>query len=237
MTLLTLLQTFAQRSGLPVPAFVAASQDTQVLQMLAKLNEVLEDLTDRWNWEGLTHEAVFTSAPGEDQGALQTLAPKGYLRILNDTFRGRNSAQFIRGPISATAWQDYKSRLGSGNFPYYRFRGQRLLMLNVAAGRVYSFEYASSWAVGAATDNLTKPAFSADADVSFFSDKLLLAGLRWKWLSTKGIDYAEDFRRYEELANNAAGTETPKPTLYMNSGLDQNIGPMLLVPGGNWPIV
>lgn len=236
MSLLTVVQQFSSRTGLPPPLAVFDSGDNQVLQLAALANEILEDLCDRWTWQALTRESTFVTVAGEVQGTLPALAPHGFLRILQETIFNRTLRLPLFGPIWAQDWQAQKALPTTGPFYRYRIRGGQLLFTPPGiAGQTCAFEYASNWAVLSADGVTAKPAFTEDTDTSILSESLLLAGLRWKWKSEKGLAYAEDFRRYESLANNAANRDGGKPRLSLNSK-SEGYKPGIWVPSGNWNI-
>jgi hypothetical protein len=235
MTILTVIRAFCQRTGLPAPGFVAASQDAQVVQLLALANEVIEDLVDRWTWQDLVKEATFVTIAGEDQGAIATIAPSGFSRILQETIFNRTLRLPLFGPLAASQWQGLKALPNPGPNYQYRIRGGRLLFSPAGVvGQTCAFEYASrNAAIGA--DSIAKPAFTLDTDNFLLPESLLMAGLRWKWKAEKGLDYAEEFRRYEILANNAAGRDGTKPRLAMDGGCASAV-PGIFVPAGNWNV-
>lgn len=236
MSLLSVIQQFSPRTGLPVPAAAIGSGDNQVLQLVALCNEVVEDLCDRWTWQILTREALFTTVTGEDQGLITTIAPNGFLRILQETIFNRTLRLPLFGPLWASDWQALKALPTTGPFYKYRIRGNRLLFMPAGiAGHTCAFEYATSFAILANDGTTYKSSFTADTDTFILDEKLLLAGLRWKWKYEKGLDYAEDFRRYEQLANNAAGRDGNKPRLNMGGG-NQDYKPGIWVPSGNWNV-
>jgi hypothetical protein len=57
------------------------------------------------------------------------------------------------------------------------------------------------------TSPVYKLTFSADTDVSLIDEKVLTSGLEWRWLKSKGLDYAEEFRRYEMRLERAMGRD------------------------------
>lgn len=236
MSLLSVVQSFCQRTGLPVPALAVGATDVQVLQIVALLNEVVEDLCDRWTWTGLVREAIFTTVDGEDQGALASIAPSGFLRISQETIFNRSLRLPLFGPMTQSQWQALKSLPTTGPFYKYRIRAGRLLFMPAGiAGHTCAFEYASSYAILASDGTTYRGTFLADTDTFLLDEKLLQAGLRWKWKAEKGLDYAEEFRRYEEMANNASGRDGTKPRIDM-SGAGNNFQPGIWVPSGNWNV-
>lgn len=237
MTLLELVQAFTKRTGLPSPVAVVSSADDQIRQVAGLIDEVLEYLVDRhYDWNPVVLEATFTSVAAEDQGAIATIAPSGYKHILNETIFDRTRQLPFYGPLSASQWQQAKALPTSGPFYKYRIvRGRLLLNPAPPAGHDCAFEYASSHAVLAADGTTTKQYPTADDDTFLLPDTCLLAGLRWKWKCEKGLEYAEDFRRFEELLNNAIGRDGSKPRLSM-SGECETAKPGIFVSPGSWPL-
>lgn len=237
MTVLSVIQTFCKRSGLPVPNALFGSQDTQIIQLTGLAQEVVEDICDRWTWTELTREATFTTLAVEDQGKLSTIASQGFLRILQDTIYDRTLRRPLYGPVSASEWQARKALPVTG--PLYRYRireGHLLLIPTPAAGHQLAFEYASSYSILASDGATYKSEFTADTDTFILDEKFLQAGLRWKWRSEKGLDYAEELERYESLLNNATGRDGTKPTLNLGDTSLDAYQPGIFVPAGNWPL-
>lgn len=236
MSLLTVIRQFCARTGLPVPTAVINSGDNQALQLVGLANEVVEDLCDRWTWQNLTREATFVTVTGEDQGSINTIAPSGFLRILQETIFNRTLRLPLFGPLASQDWQALKALPTTGPFYKYRIRGNRLLFMPPGiVGQTCAFEYATSWAILAVDGTTYRSEFLADSDTFILDERLLQAGLRWKWKAEKGLDYAEDFRRYEQLANNASGRDGSKARLNMGGG-NSDYKPGIWVPSGNWNV-
>lgn len=236
-TLLSLVRAFSQRVGLPTPSSVAGSLDHQVVQIHSLLNQALEDLCTRWDWQDLQYEATFTTLTGEDQGAITTIAPNGFQRIFNETIFNRTLRLPLFGPMRKEQWQALKALPTAG--PFYKFRVLRgRLLFNPAgvAGQTCAFEYQSDWAVyPSGQSSPAAAAFLADGDTSIFPDKLLLAALEYLWLKRKGLDYAEEFLRFERLGNDLAGRDVPKGRIDLAGSSDRMI-PGIWVSPGNWPV-
>lgn len=238
MTLLQIVQEFCQRNGLTVPLIVMSSQDDQLTQIVGLANEVCEDLVRRRSWTALQYETVFTSVAGSDQGAVETLAPNAFLKILNETIFDRTRRLPVFGPRSPQQWQVLKALPMSGPFYQYRIQQGRLKIIpDMPAGHTMAFEYASE---GAVQDNSTatptaKAFFTRDDDTFLLAKSLLLLGLRWRWKEEKGLPYMESFRLYESAVAEAAGADGTKQPMSMNEGSGM-IQPGVFVPAGNWSI-
>lgn len=236
-TLLEIVQEFCRRTGVRVPASIAGSQDTGVLQLMALANEVCELLTDETLWNELKREATFTTVAGEDQGSLDTLAPFGFLGIVAGTIYDRTQKVPLYGPLSPHAWQQQKAFVPTGPLYRYRIRGNKLLFSPVAvAGHQCAFEYYSNNCIYNPIDDAYKANFTKDSDTFLLDYKLLLLGLRWKWKEAKGLPYAESYDHFVRAVHNAGGRDGSKPVLNLNGSVEDIASPIVLIPPGSWDI-
>jgi len=236
MSLLTTVQYFCRRVNLPVPLTVYGSTDTQVLQVMALLEEEGNDLASRHSWQGITFEASHTSLAAEDQGAVSTIAANGFRYVKNGTIWDRTDQTKFVGPMDAEEWQAMKAMAPTGPDYRYRIRGGKLLVNPVpTAGNAWYFEYVSqNWILGA--DGTTyKQYFTLDTDTILLPETLVLAGLKWRWKAAKGMDYAEDFRTYETQVKDAMGRDGSRRVLSMNGGPNDAM-PGVFIPQGSWNV-
>lgn len=236
MTLLELVQSFCQRTGLAVPTLAVGNTDPQVIQLIALLNEVVEDIVIRRpsGWTTLQLEATFTTLAAEDQGLLTTLAPYGFISIINDTIFNRTQRLPGFGPTSPQTWQYMKASGLTGPFNNYRIKEGRLFLYPAPpAGQTYAFEYLSTYAVSATNGTTFKPYFTVDTDYFRLNEVLLLRGLRWKWKKEKGFEYDEERDEYETYLAELMGKDGTRPKLSMSQGTP-TIQPGIFVPSGNW---
>mgnify|MGYP001576058818 CR=1 FL=1 len=237
MTMLSTVQHFCRRTNLPVPATVAGTTDTQVLQLMALLEEEGNDLASRGAWQGITFQASHTTLAAEDQGAIATIASNGFRYMVNDTIWDRTTILPVCGPMNSKGWQAMKALASTGPRYRFRIRGGKLLV-NPAppASDAWYFEYISqNWILGA--DGTTyKQYFTLDTDTILLPETLVLMGLRWRWKKEKGLDYAEDFRTYEFQIKDALGRDGGKTTLYMDGSNLRGPQPGIFVPDGSWSV-
>lgn len=234
MTLLQLIAEFSRRHGLPVPPSVVNSMDDGTLQLQGKINEVLEDLTLE-SWSLLNKEAVWEQVGTEVQGTMEALAPFGYEGVILRSFFDRSQQLEVFGPLSEAEWQLHKATRVTGPYLQYMISAGKLHLSGALnPGHEMAFTYHSSWSVKDQSGTF-KQLFSADTDTCLFPDKLLLAGLAWKWKSEKGLRYAEDFRRYETLKANIKGREGSQRAISMS---DESTGfqPGVFVPQFSWKV-
>lgn len=236
MTVLSVVTSFCERTGLPVPTSVLGTTDKQLLQIRALLEEEGNDLASRGSWEGLTFEASLTTLASDDQGAISTIASNGFRYIKNDTIWDRTSQLPVCGPMDSAEWQAMKALVNTGPMYRYRIRGGKLLVdPTPPAGNNWRFEYVSQyWSLGA-NGTTYKQYFTLDTDTILLPETLVLMGLRWRYKKEKGLDYAEDFETYEMQVKDALGRDGSKKTLSME-GSDSDRQPGIFVPSGSWSV-
>ena len=234
MNVISLIQKFCRRTGLPVPASAVGSTDNQILQVLAILEEDVNDLAKRHDWQGLTHQGSITTIASEDQGHIDTLSP-GFRYLHNNTMWDTTDRLPVIGPRNGQQWQAMKAILSNGPRYQFRFLGNHLLVNPVpAAGHVWKFEWSSKNAILDADGVTVKEAFSADTDTFLLPDDLHLLGLRWRWMREKGLDYSELFNTYEFQVKDAMGRDGGAPRISLDS--NGAVRPGIFVPNGNWTV-
>lgn len=236
MTVLSVIQHVCKRTGLSSPGTAIGSTDTQVLQLIALLEEEGNDLASRGSWEGLTFEGSITTLAAEDQGAITTLATNGFRYIKNETIWDRSTLLPVAGPITGKQWQAIKATLAVGPRYRYRIRGGKFLVTPAPpVSESWKFEYISqNWILGA---DLTtyKQYFTLDTDTLLIPETLAIAGLRWRWKKEKGLEYAEDMRTYEIQVKEALGRDGGKVTIRMD-GSTIDARPGICIPESNWTL-
>ncbi len=235
MSMLTVVQHFCRRTGLPSPTTVLGTNDERIVQIQALLEEEGNELSQRGPWQGIVFEASHTTLAQEDQGAIATIAPNGFRYIKNDTIWDRTDRLPVLGPMDDKEWQAVKAVVVTGPRYRYRIRGGRLLANpNPPASHSWYFEYASqNWILG--VDGTTyKQYFTLDTDNILLPETLVLMGLRWRWKKEKSLEYAEDFRTYEMQVKNALGRDGGKPRLYADGEAWRGPKPGIFIPDGSW---
>lgn len=236
MSLLSIVQAFCARNHIPIPATVMGSTDARVVNLRALLEEEGDDLSARHSWQGITFEATLTTLAAEDQGAMSAVASNGFNYIANGTIWDRSQQLRILGPLSAQEWQQVKAMVPTGPDYRFRIRGGRLLVNPVpTAGNTWAFEYVSSNWILAADGVTYKNRFTLDTDTPLLPENLLTSGLKWRWRSDTGVEYAEDFRTYEMLIKDAMGRDGGRKTLSMDGGRYDML-PGVFVPQGSWNV-
>lgn len=231
LSVLQIIQTACKRIGILAPTVALGSSDQQIIQLVALCEEEGQSLADRHQWEALQVEALFTTVASQAQTSLATIAPS-FNYIVNDTIWNRTLRRPVYGPTSQQDWQQKKAIQLNGPFNSFRIIADVINFYPTpAAGQVCAFEYISRNWIN--TGTTSSSVFLTDADTPKINDQLIVLGLIWRWKAAKGMDYAEDFAKYETRVMDAMGRDAGKATLNMN-GATYDIQPVVLVPRGSW---
>lgn len=233
MTALSIVSNVAAGIGLTAPAAVFASTDPAIIQLRTLMNQEGQELARGaifdHAWTVLITEKTFTTTAAAIQ-ASSVATDFGW--YINDTFWNRTTQQVVRGPMTAEEWQRQQAISTTGMYPYFRFRGGSLLIYPTpTAGQTAAYEYVSkNWAQTSASVGLA--AMTADTDTAILEERLIELGLRWRYLKSKGLDYAEDYRTYQLEVGKAIARDGGRKTLSL-SGPQRPMYPTL-IPEGSW---
>lgn len=221
--------------GLAQPNTAVSSTDFQIIQMLSILNEEGSKLARRHEWQMLTDEATFTTVAAASQGTLTSIigASANFRKIIDETIWNRSTGTIVIGPIQPEVWQGRLAVTTAGPYAEYRIRGGTLYFDPVpTAGESCYFEYVShNWAT-IADGSARKSRFTLDDDLPLFDDEVLLAGLRWRWKSSKGLDFQQDFDDYEEMVAGLMTDDKTARRIRLDTLMNSIRAPG--VPFGSW---
>jgi len=248
MSLLTIVQDVCRRVGLVVPTSVVGNTDQTTIRLLGLANEDGEELCDRFTsahaWSALRKTATFLTSGVSDQGLLTTLMGSDYASIVRRTMWNETLQRKYGAAVSAEMWRDQvvlNSSLQWDTAGMTRIYGNRLYIWPVpTAGQTVSCEYRSkNWVSDAAGTN-TYSVWNADTDTTFaWPERVAKMGLVWRWKQSIGLEYAEDFRKYEAAVTAASLTDGDPQTLTMDGGNDSPFAfgaAIPIVPGGSWGV-
>ncbi len=239
MSLLTIVERVTDRIGITKPSAVVGNTDQQIVQLLALANEEGEDLANRYLWTALIRENTFTLTTGQrDQGAVNsTVVTDGdFEHYINDTFWDRTTSLPITGPLDSMEWQTLQAFPVTGPYLQHRFQGNRLYIDPApTAADSTAFEYKSNaWCQSSGGTRQTS--WQADNDTGIIDENLMTLGLRWRWLKTKGLDYAEDYATYESRVADAMARDGGKPLLSLEARARDYRKAGVVIPVGSWNV-
>lgn len=234
MSLLTLVANAAEELNLPTPSVVITATDQTTITMAALANREGKDLASRGQWQALTKEATFTTVAAELQGTLADLAIDDFKYMLGETIWIRDLIEPIGGGISPQTWQMYKATNITGPYPKFRIINKSLYMIPApAAGQTAAFEYMSgNWCQS--SGGTGQSAWEADTDTGILDEDLMTLGLKWRFLRSKGFDYAEEFATYESRVNDALARDSTPQRLTLASRRSRSWTPR--PNDGSWSI-
>lgn len=215
-SLLSIVQTACDELGIPRPTAVAGSNDATAQQMLALANregQVLADMEGGvGGWPVLRKEWTETLVDGTDNYA----APSDLRYFINTTAWDRTNDWPLQGPVSPQQWQVLKSGTIGSVGPRMRFR--------LMAGRIY-FDpepddshdvvieyYSNAWCTDS-TGATYRERFASDTDLPLLPDDAFILGIKWRYRRAKGLDYAEEFKAYQDFVSQAIARASMAPVL------------------------
>lgn len=194
MSLLTIVQKASRLLSIPVPTAVVTSTDIQVRQLWELANEEGYELAGSFDWQALRQQYTFVTVAS----AVQASALAADMdHFISNSFFNRTTQRNVYGPITPQQWQAIQAQpqLNRVFLSFVERDGQFLITPTPAAGETIAYEYISSyWAKTAG--GVAKAEFTLDTDTTYLSERVIILGVRWRFLKSKGLDYAEDFRTY-----------------------------------------
>ena len=232
MALLQMIQDVSDEIGLPRPSAVIASTDTQTRQLLAAANREGKDLATRHRWSALQVEKTHTTLGAQLQGTVESIMP-GFNWLLNETMWNRSLRERVGGPLTPIDWQLLQASTVSGPYADFRIRQGKLYMFPApTVSQTIGLEYISRyWCQDTSADGQDR--WAADDDTGVLSEDIMTLGTIWRWKKSKGFDYAEDFRTYEEQVANAISRDGSARVLSMDE-MSMAYVPTIRAPIGSW---
>jgi hypothetical protein len=233
-TLLTIGQAAAALIGLPRPASIMSGGDQNVRRLLACAQQEGEALARRWTWQALTYEHLFTATATTTQA---DGIPTDFGRMLPNTFFNRTSKRTVRGPLTAREWQGQMALSAAVLFDAFRIQRNALEMVPTPdAGAEYAYEYVTkNWCEDA--DGVGKDTWSADTDVPRLDAEAIKLGIVWRFLQSRGLEYAEAMRNYEIEIVNLTSRDGARRAVDLTGQRGLGIGPRYpTVPEGSWNV-
>ena len=218
-TLLQIVQAAVDELGsINRPSAVVGSQDATVQQLLALANREGKELAGRegihGGWPALRKEYTSTFVSGQADYAF----PSDLQYFINTTAWDRAQKWPMRGPVSPQEWQVLKSGTIGSIGPRRRFRvmaGELYFDPTPSAddaGDTFVLEYYSNaWCQSNA--GTAQSEWGADNDVPLLPDDCFILGLIWRFRRAKGLDYAEEYKAYEEEVTTELGRAGMAPIL------------------------
>lgn len=199
MSILTSCQQVAREIPLAVPTVIVGSSDETAVLFLGCANSIGKYIAKAHNWLDLNTEYTFSTVASQEDYDF----PSDYDRLDNDTLWDRDNYERIRGPLSPSEWQEYKSSvLASSNTVWKRFRirnvsGTKKFSLHPIPDAVETmvFEYISkNWCES--SGGTGQSTIMADDDELVIDEYLFEMGLKYRVLQRLGLSYEEEKQEF-----------------------------------------
>lgn len=232
MSFLTIIQNATSRLGFSVPTTAYTSTAAQTAQLVALAQEEGIALMKRHPWPVLTKEKTFT---GTAAAAQTNAIPSDFDRFVDETFFNRTKKRPVFGPISAQDWQFTQAVVATTFTESFRVRGSSILITPTPTTDTYAYEYISKnfcQSSGATEQAL----WAADTDTGILSEELMTQGVIWRFKHASGLDYGEDFQKYELHVANEFARQGGKRRLNMGQGVAVGAARKPFVQEGGWAL-
>jgi hypothetical protein len=236
MALLEVVQKAMVRTNKPRPTIAFPNTDPLVQHFVALLEELGQETVLRFPSQAVSIQETWTTVASEDQGTLASLFGDAFALIIEGTVYDTSTDLRIGAFQSDVTSAGVRNFGVNGNIYNYEITGGHLKLYPAPpAGLTFSLTIKTvNWVVHG--DGTSSTVLKADDDIFLLPEMLLILGLRMKWLSEKGLPYAEQMRGFESmLLSLTSRTQTPK-YLDLNDGADRDASPRIVVQNGNWTL-
>ena len=203
MSLLTIVQGAAEALSLPAPSSVVGNNEAAIFLRLAKREG--RELARRHDWQNLIVNHTWTTTATQAQA---DALPSDYDHLVPDVeIWNRSSNSLLVGPAPSNVWMRIQSGISGGVTGWWRIVGNVLQVYPAPeAGLTFALDYVSK-NFCASSALVAQSDWAADADVGKVPEHLVELGIVWRWLRSKGMDYAEDLATYEREVEKAASRD------------------------------
>lgn len=218
MSILSVLTTAMPICGLPVPAQAVSSTDPNVQKFVSLAQDLGDELRERFYWRNLN---IAGQISGDGATTLFTLPSDWGGLSPGQRF---NSSVYpllpLPGPVTNETLSALKVLPSFPTRPVWRIIGSVIEFFPALGnGEIITFNYYSTNWVSNSGATIRQPGFQLDSDYSLIDEIVLRRGLIYRWKTSKGLDYAEDFRSYQMSLDRAAGREDAERIIAMSSNM------------------
>lgn len=226
-SILSLATDAADELSLARPSnLVDNSSDDTAAKLLRHLTRTCRQLATRYDWQVLRREKTFTTVALADQ-TTASWKPTDFLRFVPDSFYNRTKRYRVIGPLTSEEWQGHQATLMTRVYDAFALRGNALLLAPTpAAGQSMAYEYITKYVGTDSTEATGRTSFTADTDLAYLDDELLILGMVWRYRQAEGQDYAEPYREFEMRLNDLIKMDQGRSRVLDMSGSDNDRVPV-----------
>lgn len=216
MNLVQLVQQACRELALPVPNAVVSSTSEQTVQMFGLMTALGQELIEEGHdWQPLIEVGTITTT-----GTGSSSLPADFLRPVNGTWWDRTQNWKLRESVLPQGWRwlNESSLANASPIASVRVVGNTIQYYPTTnSGNTFAFDYIRKTWVVDGDDSSEKATFTKDADTCVFRDRLMINGLKFKFMEAKGFDATPYYRSFMLSMDSAKG-EAGAPTLSLTGG-------------------
>lgn len=195
-------------SGYDIPTSFYGSSNPTAKTIVALANEEGCDLERIERWQALITEHTFSTADGTSNYPL----PDDFRAFANMSQWDRTNMWRLTGPVPPMVWQWLNSGITvfTTSYSWFAVRGSRFYLFPTPDSvRTIAFDYFSKNWVNVAADGSTQTYWTNDNDTGRLDEKLMTAGVKWRFLQAEGMPFETEYKRWESLRDAAVADDSP----------------------------
>jgi hypothetical protein len=226
MTLLSICQNVADFTGFERPTTVIDNTDPIARQLLALAQREGKQLMRVSDWAVLKKEHTFSTSSGTAAYSL----PSDFDRLVLETSYNRSDNDILTGPISSAEYQLVNHGMATtGTTEKFRLKAaSNALKFELdptpSSTQTIGFEYVSNQFCQSSGGS-GQAAWAADTDTGILDETTMEMGITWRFKSSHGLDYAEDYRQYQLEVRQAIARNGSAPILQLDDARKLIVGP------------
>jgi hypothetical protein len=212
VTILSIVQDATVACGIvPVPTAAVSNTDPNIQKLVYYAKQGGRECLERANWVNLDIAGTVT---GDGTSTLFQL-PQDWIRFSPSDKSPRGALvsnkyplRPLRGPVNTEDLNQLKAFPPQIIWPVWRIIGGALeIWPALSAGELVTFNYFGKFWISNAARTVSRPGWAADDDFSLIDEDLITKGAIWRWKASNGLQYAEEFRGYENSLARLTGQQ------------------------------
>jgi hypothetical protein len=208
-----------------------SSADPNVYQLIEYLNQIGNELNNKFDWTHLIKENTITTAASATSYDL----PADFHEMIDQTGWNRSMRIPLVGPLSGQEAQFLKARLGNVLINVaFRIEGNQIIFpIAPADGQTIVFEYISTyWVASTGLLVADKSSPTAGTDYILYDPDMMVVGTKLRWMEAKGFETSIIDRQFQSMLEHNIGKNYGARTLSLGgTGLNTD----RILDAGNIP--
>mgnify|MGYP003139190216 FL=1 len=219
-------QNVADFTGFERPVTVVDNTDPIARQLLALAQREGKQLMRMSDWAILKKEHTFSTSSGTAAYAL----PSDFDRLVLETSYNRSDNDILTGPISSAEYQLVNHGMATtGTTEKFRLKAaSNALKFELdptpSSTQTIGFEYVSNQFCQSSGGS-GQAAWAADTDTGILDETTMEMGITWRFKSSHGLDFSEDYRQYQLEVRQAIARNGSAPILQLDDARKLIVGP------------